>query len=66
MKYYRDIWARISHTLVPITNITSSKIKFKWTEAEQDVETKLGERPRPLRGLDPSLVPEPRTQIPVT
>ena len=30
------------------------------------VGTKLGGRPRPLRGLDPSLVPEPRTQIKVT
>ena len=30
------------------------------------VGTKLGGHPRPLRRLDPSLVPEPRTQIPVT
>ena len=30
------------------------------------VGTKLGGRPRPLRGLDPSLVPEPRTRITVT
>ena len=30
------------------------------------VGTKLGGRPRPLRGLDPSLVPDPRTRIPVT
>ena len=30
------------------------------------VGTKLGGRPRPLRELDPSLVPEPRTRITVT
>ena len=30
------------------------------------VGTKVGERPQPLRGLDPSLVPGPITQIPVT
>ena len=30
------------------------------------VGTKLGGRPRPLCGLDPSLVPEPRTRITVT
>ena len=30
------------------------------------VGTKLGGRPRPLRGIDPSLVPEPRTRITVT
>ena len=30
------------------------------------VGTKLGEHPRPLRGLDPSLVPEPRTRVTVT
>ena len=30
------------------------------------VGTKLGGRPQPLRGIEPSLVPEPRTQITVT
>ena len=30
------------------------------------VGTKLGGRPRPLRGIDPSLVPDPRTRITVT
>ena len=30
------------------------------------VGTKLGGRPRPLSGLDPSLLPEPRTRITVT
>ena len=30
------------------------------------VGTKLGGRPQPLRGIDPSLVPKPRTLITVT
>ena len=28
--------ARRSHTLAPLTIITSSKVKFKWTKIEQD------------------------------
>ena len=36
------------------------------SESFEFVGTKLGGRPRPLRGLDPSLVPEPRTRITVT
>ena len=30
------MWERRSHTLAPLTNITSSKVKFKWTKIEQD------------------------------
>ena len=29
VNYYRDIWARRSHTLAHLTKITSSKVKFK-------------------------------------
>ena len=29
LNYYRGIWARRSHTLAPLTNITSRKVKFK-------------------------------------
>ena len=38
----------------------------KRAEEALTVGTKLGGHPRPLRGLDPSLVPEPRTRIIVT
>ena len=34
--YYRDVWSRRSHLVVPLTNIKSSKVKFKWTKTEQD------------------------------
>ena len=30
------MWARHSYKLAPLTNITSSKVKFKWTKTEQD------------------------------
>ena len=30
------MWARRSHTLAPLNNITSSKVKFKWTKIEHD------------------------------
>ena len=36
MDYYRNMWARHSHTLSPLTCITSSKLKFKWTKIKQD------------------------------
>ena len=34
VNYYLDIWARRSHTLANLTNITYSKVKFKWTKTE--------------------------------
>ena len=30
--YYRYMWARQSHKLEILTKITSSTVKFKWTE----------------------------------
>ena len=30
------MWARLSHMLVNFIKITSNKVKFKWTKAEQD------------------------------
>ena len=30
------MWAKHSHKLAPLTNITSSQMKFKWTKIEQD------------------------------
>ena len=35
--YYWNMWARSSHTLAPLTKITSSKVKFKWTKIEQEL-----------------------------
>ena len=29
------MWARLSHTLAPLTKITPSRVKFKWTKIEQ-------------------------------
>ena len=36
LNYYHDMWERLSHTLSPLTNITSSKVKFKSTKIKQD------------------------------
>ena len=29
------MWERLSHKLAPLTNITSSKVEFKWTKIKQ-------------------------------
>ena len=33
---YTGMWERRSHNLALLTNITSSKVKFKWTKTKQD------------------------------
>ena len=35
VNYCRNIWARLSHILALLTNITSSKVEFKWTKLKQ-------------------------------
>ena len=35
LNHYHNMWARRSHLLAPLTNITSCKVKFKWTKIEQ-------------------------------
>ena len=36
MNHYRNIWARLLHTLLSLINITPSTVKFKWTKTKQD------------------------------
>ena len=35
LNYYRHIWTIRSHTLAPLTKLTSIKKKFKWMNVEQ-------------------------------
>ena len=35
VNYYSNIWAKISHTLAPLTELMSSRMKFNWTKIEQ-------------------------------
>ena len=41
VSYYRDMFPRRSHTLAPLTKITSNKRKFKWTKVGQDAFDKI-------------------------
>ena len=41
INYYRNMWPRRSHMLAPLTILTSSKDKFKWTQVEQDAFNKI-------------------------
>ena len=35
VNFYKDIWPRQAHILAPLTNLSSSKTKFHWTEAHE-------------------------------
>ena len=35
VNYYRDMWARMTHLIHPLTALTPNKVKFKWTDVEQ-------------------------------
>ena len=35
VNYYRDMWARQSHLLHPLTALMPTKARFKWTDVEQ-------------------------------
>ena len=36
VKEYRNIWESRSHTLSPLTKVTSSKVYYKWDKIEQE------------------------------
>ena len=36
VNYYRNMQEIHSHTLAPLTKITSNKVKFKWNRIKQD------------------------------
>ena len=35
VNYYRDMWAKRSHLLHPLTSLMSQNMKFIWTDLEQ-------------------------------
>ena len=37
VNYYCDIWARLTHTIEPLTNLIYNKVRFKWNEVKQKV-----------------------------
>ena len=41
VNYYRDMWIRHSEVLAPLTPLTSSNIKFEWTNVEQMAFNKI-------------------------
>ena len=43
INYYRDMWSRRLHTLVPLTISISIKRKYKWTQVKQYAFNKIGQ-----------------------
>ena len=41
VNYYRDMWCRSAYTLSPLTKIFSTKVKFKWTDVENNAFTAM-------------------------
>ena len=36
VNYYREIWRKRAHTLAILKKLCSTKVKFKWTDKEND------------------------------
>jgi Reverse transcriptase (RNA-dependent DNA polymerase)/RNase H-like domain found in reverse transcriptase len=41
VNYYRDMWPQRSHLLAPLSSLTSSKVKWKWTPLHQESFDKM-------------------------
>ena len=41
VNYYRDMWPQRSHLLAPLSSLTSSKVKWKWTPEHQESFDKM-------------------------
>ena len=41
LNYYRNIGARCSHALAPLTKVSSNEVKFKWTKIKQKAFNKI-------------------------
>jgi hypothetical protein len=41
VNYYRDMWPLRSHLLAPLSSLTSSKVKWKWTTEHQESFDKM-------------------------
>jgi hypothetical protein len=41
VNYYRDMWPLRSHLLAPLSSLTSSKVKWKWTTDHQESFDKM-------------------------
>ena len=39
--YYMDMWDKQSHLLQLLTEVTSTKVTFKWTDVEQKMFDKI-------------------------
>jgi hypothetical protein len=41
VNYYRDMWPLRSHLLAPLSSLTSSKVKWKWTTEHHESFDKM-------------------------
>ena len=37
VNYYRDMWRKSANKLAPLTKLCSTRVKFKWTDVENNV-----------------------------